>query len=176
MRLEKPPRWEDININHLEGRTAGFFSYGDEGANEMDESGRPKILRHKEWFRPEEWPSEDDRNAYAPLVLQCRWSGIEVPDELWMASHTGVGLPYAHNQAEDLIHETKIMSDFDAWVDRFTAHVRAKGRVPPGKFRAFGYKPPGHRFADLKLKWRDLRMRAGHPPEGPRRRDSTSSI
>ena len=26
-----------------------------------------------------------------------------------------------------------------------------KGKVPPGAYRAYGYEPPGHRWADVKL-------------------------
>ncbi len=36
----------------------------------------------------------------------------------------------------------------------------------PGRYRAFGYKAPGHWWADKKLKWRELRMSAGHPRAG----------
>jgi hypothetical protein len=166
MKLEKSPEWEPLNLNHLEGRTAGFFCYGDQGANEMDESDRPRILRHKSWFNPDDWPWENDRDAYRPLVLQCRWSGIEAPDELWTLAHTGVGMPYADNQAEEMIHEPQIIRAFDAWVDRFAAHVGKKGKVPPGKYRAFGYKPPSHLWRDAQLLWRDVKMRTAHPPEG----------
>ncbi len=166
MQLEKSPQWKELSINHLEGRTAAFFCYGDQGANEVDPAGRPHILRHKAWFDPDDGPWEEDRDAYAPLVLQCRWSGIEVPDALWTACLSGVGLPYADNQAEHMAREPEFTSAFDAWVDRFVAHVAAKGRVPPGLYRANGYEAPGHRMADLRLKWRDLRMRAGHAPEG----------
>jgi hypothetical protein len=164
MKLEKSPEWEALSLNHLEGRTAGFFLYGDEGANEVDATGRPKILRHKSWFDPADWPWEDDRNAYLPLVLQCRWSGIEVPGDLWMAIRSGVGLPYADNQAEDMLRESAVIDAFDSWVDRFAARVASKGKVEPGRYRAYGYRVPGHRWADLKLKWRELRIRAGAPP------------
>lgn len=41
MKLEHAPEWKELSANHLEGRTAAFFCYGDEGADEMDESGRP---------------------------------------------------------------------------------------------------------------------------------------
>jgi hypothetical protein len=33
-----------MSINPLEGRTAAFFCYGDEGGDEMDAEGRPKVL------------------------------------------------------------------------------------------------------------------------------------
>ncbi len=54
----------------------------------------------------------------------------------------------------------------DAWADRAATFVARKGRVPPGRFRAYGYQAPRHRLADLKLKWRSLRMSAGHPTPG----------
>jgi hypothetical protein len=166
MKLETSPDWEELSANHLEGRTAAFFCYSDEGANEMDADGRPKKLRHRAWFDPEDEPFDDMRDAYGPLVWQCRFSGIEVPDALWAHSLTGVGVPYGGNQAEDMIREDGIITAFDAWTDRFAAFVAAKGKVEPGRWRAFGYTAPGHRWADVKLKWRDLRMKAGYPPAG----------
>ncbi len=166
MALEHSPEWESLSLNHLEGRTAAFFCYSDEGANEMDPSGRPKKLRHKGWFDPEKEPFEDMRQAYAPLVWQSRFSGVEVPDALWTHALTGVGLPYSDNQAEDMIRENEIVSSFDAWTDRFAAFVAQKGKVEPGPYRAFDYTAPGHRWNDLKLKWRELRMKAGLAPVG----------
>ncbi len=41
-----------------------------------------------------------------------------------------------------------------------------KGKVEPGEYRAFGYVAPDHRWADLKLKWRETRMKAGMAPQG----------
>jgi len=166
MALERSPEWETLSVNHLEGRTAAFFCYTDQGGVEFGPDGRPKLLRHKGWFDPGQEPFEAERDAYRPLVWQCRYGGIEVPDALWSHALTGVGLPYSENQAEDMIREGPFMAAFDAWVDRFVAHVGTKGRVEPGLHRAYGYEAPGHRWADLKLKWRELRMKAGMAPAG----------
>ena len=166
MALEHSPEWKELSVNHLEGRTAAFFCYSDQGADEMDESGRPEKLRHKSWFDPDDEPFSDERQAYAPLVWQSRFSGIQVPDELWAHGLTGVGVPYSDNQAEDMVGEGPFMAAFDAWVDRFASFVGAKGQVEPGKYRAYGYVAPGHRWADAKLKWRELRMKSGNPPAG----------
>ena len=69
MALEHTEEWKEMMINHLEGRTAGFYCYGDEGGDELDASGRPKILRHKDYFDPEKEPfGGDTRQPYAPLV------------------------------------------------------------------------------------------------------------
>jgi hypothetical protein len=52
MALEKTEQWKQMSLNHLEGRTAAFFCYRDEGTDEMDETGRPKIFQHKNYFYP----------------------------------------------------------------------------------------------------------------------------
>jgi hypothetical protein len=164
MALEHSPEWEDLSLNHLEGRSAGFFCYSDAGADEMDGSGRPKKLRHKAWFDPDEEPFERERDAYQGLVWQCRYSGIEAPDALWAHAVSGAGVPYSDNQAEDMIRKDAFLREFDAWSDRFAAFVAAKGKVEPSVYRAYGYTAPGHRWSDLKLKWRELRMKAGVAP------------
>ncbi len=40
-----------------------------------------------------------------------------------------------------------------------------KGKVLPNKYRAYGYKAPGHKWADVKLKWREIRLGLGTAPE-----------
>lgn len=166
MALEHAPEWSALSLNHLEGRTAAFFCYSDGGADEMQDDGRPTKLRHKAWFDPEREPFDDMRDAYAPLVWQSRFSGVEVPDRLWCHAFTGLMRPYSDNQAEDMVHEDAFMKAFDAWTDEFTRFVAGKGKVEPGRYRAFGYTAPGHRWNDLKLKWRETRMKAGHAPAG----------
>jgi hypothetical protein len=166
MDLERTPEWEELSVNHLEGRTASFFCYGDGGANELDKAGRPHKLRHKEYFDPEAEPFENERDSHAPLVWQCRYSGIEVPDHLWRYHEFGQGKPYSENQAEQMALETDTFRVFDEWVDQFAAFVRDKGKVPPGQFRAYGYESPGKLWEEVKLKWRDTMMRLGYPPAG----------
>lgn len=164
MKLEHLPEWKELSLNHLEGRTAAFFCYGDGGGDELDELGRPKILEHKNYFNPELEPFKNMRDAYAPLVWQCRYGGVEVPDNLWQYQQFGDGKKYSDNQSENMIQNNQLLSEFDSWVTEFKNFVELKGKVPPGKYRAFGYEAPIHKFADIKLKWRALRMSAGHAP------------
>ncbi|OGQ22984.1 MAG: hypothetical protein A3I05_07120 [Deltaproteobacteria bacterium RIFCSPLOWO2_02_FULL_44_10] len=134
-KLEHDPQWKTLSVNHLEGRTAAFFCYGDGGGDEIDEAGSPKLLRHKHYFDPQKEPFVDPRQAYAPLVWQCRYSGIEVPDDLWTYLEFGRGKKYSENQIEDMGEE--VFRPFDVWTQRFAAFVAQKGKVPPGRYRAF---------------------------------------
>src|SRR5258707_4893511 len=40
--LERSSLWRKISRNHLSGRTAAFFCYGDGGAHEEDGNGKPQ--------------------------------------------------------------------------------------------------------------------------------------
>jgi hypothetical protein len=164
--LEHSAEWAELSQNHLEGRSAGFFCYGDGGGDELDAEGRPKSLEHPEYFDPGTEPFEDMRDTYAPLVWQCRYSGIEVPDALWRYVEFGRGRKYSENQAEHMADEPGLFDEFDAWTVAFATHVRRKGKVTPGRYRAYGYTPPSHFIADLKTKWRGLRMALGRPIPG----------
>jgi multimeric flavodoxin WrbA len=166
MALEKTDEWKQrLSQNHLEGRTAAFFSYGDGGGDEIGEDGRPRLLRHKEYFDPDA-ALDDDRRSYAPLVWQCRYGGIEVPDVLWRHAYVGEEKPYSEMQAEHMVADAEFMHAFDEWTAELAAFVAAKGKVEPGRYRAYGYQAPGHRWADLKLAWRHARMAIGSAPEG----------
>lgn len=163
--LEHSDEWNALSINHLEGRTAAFFIYGDDGGDEMDTKGTPKILRHKNYFNPDEEPFENDRDAYLPIVWQCRYGGIEVPDELWRYELFGKNKKYSEAQSEDMVRDEKVMKTFDEWTNDFTSYVKQKGKVQPGKYRAYGYTPPKHFWDELKLGLRHFKMMIGKPPE-----------
>ena len=130
--LERSALWREISRNHLSGRTAAFFCYGDDGANEEDGEGMPKHLEHPQWFDATRHPmrGQEARNAYQGPVWQCRYSDIEVPDALWTSTEFGAGKPYADDQAEDMVEDIPGMKAFEGWVKSFIAHVQTKGVVP----------------------------------------------
>ena len=164
MLLEHTQLWKTLSVNHLEGRTAGFFCYGDGGGDEMDKNNIPKILKHKNYFDGDAEPFKDMRQAYAPLVWQCRYGGIEVPEKLWEYADSGVGKKYSENQSEDVIDDKEFMTRFTNWVKSFEDFVTVKGKVTPGKYRAFGYKPPAHLWNEIKTGIRAFKLRFGKAP------------
>ncbi len=165
MALEHTELWKELSVNHLEGRTAAFFCYGDKGGDEMDENNVPKILQHKNYFDGDAEPFVNERNAYAPLVWQCRYGGIEVPDQLWAHCTSGEGKKYSDNQSEDVIAIPEFMETFEKWVGNFETFVNEKGKVEPGKWRAYGYKPPTSLWNEAKSGVRAWMLRLGITPE-----------
>jgi hypothetical protein len=165
MKLEHGEQWKEMSLNHLEGRTAAFFCYGDEGGDEMDEKGIPKIIENKHYFNPNEEPFENERDSYAPLVWQCRYGGVEVPDHLWQHCTSGKGKKYSDNQSEDVIKEDAFMKKFDTWVKEVEGFVLEKGKVKPNKYRAYGFKQPPHLWNEIKTGIRSWKLRFGKAPK-----------
>jgi hypothetical protein len=61
--------------------------------------------------------------------------------------------------------DTKVFEKFDEFVASFAEFVARKGKVEPNEYRAYGYEPPSHLWADIKLQWREKRIALGFPPE-----------
>ena len=65
-----------------------------------------------------------------------------------------------------MIQESTFMRTFDEWTIAFTKFVRQKGKVTPGRYRAYGFEPPSHYLANISDGIRYVRMMAGYPPAG----------
>jgi hypothetical protein len=90
-----PEKEKELRVNHLGGKIAAFFIMGDNGADEGGEEGYPKNLTHKEIFDPsKEEHFNDPSHAIMPIVFQCRYSGIEVPEQFITGLHINEGQPY----------------------------------------------------------------------------------
>ena len=75
--------YKNLLKNHLEGKFASFLVHGDDGAN--DYNGNQPHTGDLSW---------DVRNCVMPLVYQCRYSGINCPDDLVEAFYINKGLDY----------------------------------------------------------------------------------
>jgi hypothetical protein len=58
------------------------------------------------------------------------------------------------------------MQQFDAWTEVFARFVEQKGKVTPNKYRAYGFKAPGHFKANIQDGIRYVRMMVGRAPAG----------
>lgn len=96
-------KYRDLLKNHYEGKVGAFFIHGDDGAN--DYTNRKLPLSMVDY---EENGYVSPREAIVPLVKQCRYSGIFVPDNCVEGVVFGYKKPYSQNNkdvksAEELI-------------------------------------------------------------------------
>ena len=82
-KFSKSGKYNNLLRNHLEGKVAGFWAQGDDGAN--DYNGNQPHTGDLSW---------DVRNSVMPLVYQCRYSGINCPDDLVESFYINKGLDY----------------------------------------------------------------------------------
>lgn len=103
--LERSGKHNAMLRNHLEGKTAGFFAHGNEGGSDYLEfaSDRRKVLpvipdSLVEYERNH--GKEDVSRLLEPLVRQCVYSGIRVPDDCVKVVTYGFGVSYG--EANDM--------------------------------------------------------------------------
>ena len=88
-KLSKDKKYDSLLRNHLEGKVAGFYVHGDDGAD--DYSNREL---------PDSYDVMDDgfqnnpKNVVMPFINQLKYSGVYVPDELVQAFYTNKGVDY----------------------------------------------------------------------------------
>ena len=91
-KTELTGKYRDLLKNHYEGKVGAFFIHGDDGANDYKDRKLPlSMINYEEdgYISPKE--------AIAPLVKQCRYSGIYVPDDCVEGVVFGFEKPYAQN-------------------------------------------------------------------------------
>jgi multimeric flavodoxin WrbA len=100
--------------NHLEGKIAGFYVHGDNGANDYKGRKLPDTMNYNIG------DFNDPKYAILPIVWQCRYMGIDVPDKLIESFYMNHNISYskandklkngeldfAINKAEKLIIDT----------------------------------------------------------------------
>ena len=76
--------------NHLEGKVAAFYTHGDDGADDYEGKKMPESyndVMHDPF-------SIDPKSVLTPFILQLKYSGIFVPDNLVEAFYTNKGMNY----------------------------------------------------------------------------------
>lgn len=90
--MSQSGKYDHLLKNHLEGKYGAFYLHGDNGANDYQKTPKPKSL--KEYDLDERALSENTKLAVMPIVTQCRYSGINVPDDLIETFHMNQGEAY----------------------------------------------------------------------------------
>lgn len=88
-KLARSGKYDGMLRNHLEGKICGFFVHGDDGAD--DYQGKqipPSYDVITDNF------SLDPKSVVIPFVMQMKYSGVFVPDELIQAFYMNKGINY----------------------------------------------------------------------------------
>jgi intein/homing endonuclease/NAD(P)H-dependent FMN reductase len=128
--MEKSGKYQTLLKNHLEGKVAGFFAHGNEGGSDYKEFAKnkkvllPVIPASLEEYE-EKHGKEDVSKLLDPLVRQCVYSGIFVPDDCVKVVTYGFGISYG--EANDLFEkEDKLIKEASGV---FTSFLRRLGTV-----------------------------------------------
>ena len=92
---ERSGKHRDLLKNHYEGKVGAFFIHGDDGANDYKGRRMPLSMAG---FKAEE--NVSPRESIMPIVNQCRYSGIFVPESCIDGTVFGYGQPYSQNNID----------------------------------------------------------------------------
>lgn len=99
-KLARSGKYDGMLRNHLEGKVCGFFVHGDDGADDYEGKQLPQsfdVLNNS--F------SLDPKSVIMPFILQMKYSGVFVPDELIQAFYMNKGINY--NTANITLNKNK---------------------------------------------------------------------
>lgn len=113
-------RFDSYLRNHLAGRIAGFFIYGDAGADDYVDVPAP--MSYRQAVRDRE---PGPICAIRPLVWQCRYSGIVVPDDCIEAFNASEGIDYA-DQNERVGRNRAFLDRAVMLFERLLNHIRLR--------------------------------------------------
>lgn len=111
---EKSGKHNDMLKNHLEGKVAGFFAHGNDGGADYVEFAKKKtkalpVIPQSMIEYEKNHGKEDVKSLLDPLVRQCVYSGIRVPDDCVRIETYGFGISYS--EVNDLFErEEKLVS------------------------------------------------------------------
>ena len=102
---EQSGKYRDLLKNHYEGKVGAFFIHGDDGANDYVDRKIPLSLvdaKDNCYITP--------KDGIMPIVNQCRYSGIFVPESCIKGVVFGYKKPYSQNN-KDIKSADEIIDD-----------------------------------------------------------------
>jgi multimeric flavodoxin WrbA len=117
--MELSGKHRDQLKNHYEGKVGAFFIHGDNGANDYVDRRIPLSLAE---FKQDD--SIDPKQAIMPIVNQCRYSGIFVPENCIAGPTIGYKKPYALNNKE--FKNTDVVEQATKLLETLVAEIKKR--------------------------------------------------
>lgn len=99
-KLARSGKHDGMLRNHLEGKVCGFFAHGDDGADDYE----GKLMPASYDVLADSF-SMDPKSTVMPYVMQMKYSGVFVPDNLIQAFYMNRGVDY--NTANKTLNRNK---------------------------------------------------------------------
>lgn len=119
--MSQSGKYDHLLKNHLEGKYAAFYLHGDNGANDYQKNPKPESLKNYEL--DEKMLSENTKIAVMPIVTQCRYSGINVPDDLIETFYMNQGEPY-YTSNIDLVNNMRPFESASNLLERLLTYLQ----------------------------------------------------
>ena len=119
--FSKSGEYDGMLQNHLEGKVCAFYAHGDDGANEYEDGNYPDSYSDviKDNF------SVDPKSVVMPYVMQMKYSGVYVPDELIQAFYVNKGKDY-YSANVDMSREMEFFERADTLIDNLLEFLEKK--------------------------------------------------
>ena len=88
--LSKSGKNDNMLRNHLEGKVSGFYVHGDDGADDYEGKELPES--YSDVF--DDGFSNNPKSVVMPFIMQLKYSGVFVPDQLIEAFYTNKEMNY----------------------------------------------------------------------------------
>lgn len=89
-KFAKSGKYDEMLRNHLEGKVCGFYAHGDDGADDYEGKELPDSYSDV----LDDGFGNNPKSVVMPYVMQMKYSGIYVPDELIQAFYINKGVNY----------------------------------------------------------------------------------
>lgn len=110
-------KYKDLCKNHYEGKVGAFFIHGDDGANDYVDRKIPlSMVGYNDYISPED--------AIKPIVNQCRYSGIFVPENCIKGVVFGYKKPYSQNNKD--FKKNDIIDDAIELLNNLTIEIKKR--------------------------------------------------
>jgi multimeric flavodoxin WrbA len=117
----KSGKHDGLLRNHLEGKICGFFAHGDDGADDYEGKELPESYSDvlMDGF------SLDPKSVVMPFVMQMKYSGVFVPDQLIQSFYMNKGVNY-YTANFELVSNEEPFQRADLLIDNLLEFIESR--------------------------------------------------
>jgi len=121
--LSKSGKYNSLLRNHLEGKVAGFYVHGDDGGNDYNDRELPDSYSDV----LDDGFSNNPKSIVMPFVMQLKYSGVYVPDELVQAFYVNKGVDY-YTANISIMKNKELFERADTLLDNLLNYLDLSGK------------------------------------------------